>query len=76
MRLTSRKFFLLLAEWQDGQRTIDARVYRLLAIHMKEPPEPGDLFPLLRQRHTEVEDGEGDETIFQQVSAAMSSYGG
>lgn len=75
--MTVRKFFLLLAEWQDGQRAVDARVYRLLAVHMKEPPEPGDLFPLLRARaEPEPEDGAGDETIFQQVAASLGNYGG
>jgi hypothetical protein len=75
MRLTLRKFYLRLGEWTDGERRMDSRTYKTLAIHMKDPPPPGDLFPSLRMRAAR-EAEEDDAAIFQQVAGALMPYAG
>ena len=45
----------------------------LLAVHMKDPPDPGDLFPSLRRGRKSEPDAD-DAAIFQQVSASLMPY--
>ena len=74
MRLTLRKFYLLLGEFYDAQRTLDSRTFKMLAVHLREPPDPGDLFPSLRVSKKEPD--ADDSAIFQQVSSSLMPYAG
>jgi hypothetical protein len=73
MRLTLRKFYLLLGEHIDRERMADSRAYKMIAPHLKEPPDPGILFPSLRDRSAANADA-NDAAIFQQVSASLMPY--
>lgn len=57
----------------DEQRLADSRAYKLMAVHMKEPPDAGVLFPSLRAAAPDPEDAE-DVSIFQAVTASLSPY--
>ncbi len=46
-----------------------------MAIHMKEPPPPGDWFPSLRE-HVKKDKDVDDAAIFRQVSASLMPYAG
>lgn len=52
------------------------RAFKLLAVHLKETPEPGDLFPSLREYGKTAEQDVDDSTIFQQVSSSLMPYAG
>jgi hypothetical protein len=39
---------------------------------MKDPPEPGVLFPSLKTRNDDAEVEKNDDLIFQQVAASLS----
>ena len=75
MRLTLRKFYLRLGEWQDAQRDADSRAYKMIAPHLKDPPDPGDIFPSLRGR-SQVRKDVDDDAVFQQVAASFAKYSG
>ena len=72
-----RKFFLRLIEWHDGQRALDMRAYKSMCVHMKDPPEPGLIFPSLRTDGSSASDDvdPDDDTVFQQVAASLSAFG-
>ncbi len=69
-----RKFYLLLAEYMDQQRLLDSRTFKLLAIHMKDPPDPGVIFPSLRV-DDEPRADDNDDAIFRSVAASLTQYG-
>ena len=58
----------------DAQRLLDSRTYKMIAVHMKEPPEAGKMFPSLRT-HKDVNEDMDDDTIFQRVAMSMSKFG-
>jgi hypothetical protein len=45
----------------------------LLSAHMKDPPDPGTLFPSLAGR-TGVQPDADDDSIFMQVAASLTPY--
>ena len=54
------------------------RVYKVICTQLKEPPEPGDIFPLLRDLpdSPREEREPDDEFVFQAVTASLTQYGG
>lgn len=72
--MTLRKFYLLLAEWYVEQRINDARTYKLLCAQLTSAPDPGAIFPLLKNTNDSSDDDEedvDDDISFQQVAAAL-----
>lgn len=71
-----RKFYLLLSEWYFEQRLKDSRAYKLLCVHLKDPPKAGNLFPFLREQEDDVPDDsmESDFANFHAITASLTPY--
>lgn len=82
MRLTLRKFYLLMGEWHFQQRVIDERFYKLICAWCTKAPPAGELFPTLNtdenssgpETDPDLDLSAGDDDlIFQHISASLGA---